>query len=215
MKYRLAAFSAALAVASLLTLSAPATADPAVTFTGLAGTKYQAVVTRTVLQAATATSPLITQPSLVVYKIAAGGRQKIWTAPPSVIPLVKRISKYPLGWFPLQIEIGPMTAAALVPDAGQQLLVRVHQAGADCGAASVHVIGFTGDALRELAHVDNYCTLSFAVAGSSVVFTGPGYKPTDALCCPSTPKAQATLRYASGAWKLTPMRFKLAVVAPG
>ena len=116
MNYRLAAFTA-LVVASLLTLRAPAAADPMVTFTGLAGAKYQAVVTRRVLQAATSTSPLITQPSLVVYKIGAGGRQKVWTAPASVIPIVKRISQYPMGWYPLQIEIGPMVAGSLVPDA--------------------------------------------------------------------------------------------------
>jgi hypothetical protein len=186
-------------------------AAAAIALTAASGDRYEAVVTQRVLQAKTATTPLIVQPALTLYKRSGGSRVKVWTAPPSIIPKVTRVSNYPMGWQPLQLQVSALSAASLMAGRGQQLVVGVHESSADCGMASVHVIELANGSARLVATVENFCDLASAVAGNTLVLTGPGYGPNDALCCPSKPKAQAKLAYARGGWSLQPKSFKLTV----
>jgi hypothetical protein len=217
----------AIAVASFAVWGAPAApvraAAPApartplrtLTLTDTSGQKYQTVVTVTTLQKPAATTPEVEQPAVTIYKITPGGRQKIWTAPPSVIPKVQRVSSSPMGWLPLQLIVGPLTPAPLLPEREPQVVFTVHQASADCGTTDVPVIGLGNGSPRVLATVENFCALAFTVSGKTLVLTGPGYKSTDPLCCPSMPKAVARLGYYNGAWKLVPHYFKLVVPPKG
>jgi hypothetical protein len=204
-------FGACLLVCSTVAASAPAAASGSVTLTGPNGTKYQAVVTQVVLQVRTPTTPTILQPALSIYELGPHGRQKVWTAPPSVVPRLQRVSKYPMGWLPLVEVVSSLTAAPLVPDKGQQLVFAVQESAADCGSTSVHVVGLTGDSWHDIVSVQNFCALAFTISGKNVNLTGPGYKSSDPLCCPSTPKATATLSYRNGAWKIVPPIFKLTI----
>jgi hypothetical protein len=200
------ALAAALAFAAL-----PATATTTVSLTDATGTKYQAEVTHRVLQAKTATTPEIDQPAVTIYKVTSSGRSKVWTAPPAVVPTVQRVSKSPMGWLPLELTVSSLGAARLIPSAGDQLVFAVHEASADCGSASVAVIGLGGGHPAAVASVQNPCSLAVAVTATRLILSGPGYKRSDPLCCPSTPKAQASLAYSDGAWRLTPHVFTLSV----
>jgi hypothetical protein len=211
----LAVLSALAAPAWAATPAPSATSARTLTLTDADGQKYQAVVTIKVLQAPTASTPEVQQPALTIYKVTSSGRDKIWSAPPTVIPRVERVSKDPMGWLPLELLVGPLTPVSLLPGKGQQLAFTVHQAGADCGSSSIPVIGLGGGSPRMLVSVSNFCELGFTVAGKSLVLTGPAYKSTDPLCCPSTPKASAKLTYQNGAWKLAPHYFRLVVPPKG
>jgi hypothetical protein len=62
-----------------------------------------------------------------------------------------------------------------------------------------------------LASIQNPCSLAVTVTATRLILSGPGYKSSDPLCCPSTPKAQASLSYTGDAWRLTPHWFTLTV----
>jgi hypothetical protein len=203
-------FAGALA-ATLGFAALPATAATTVNLTDASGTKYQAELTRHVLQAKTATTPEIDQPAVTIYRVTSSGRTKVWTAPPTVVPTVQRVSKSPMGWLPLELTVTSLGAARLIPGAGDQLVFAVHEASADCGSASVAVIGLGGGHPADVATVQNPCSLALAVTATRLILSGPGYKRSDPLCCPSTPKAQASLAYSDGAWRLTPHVFTLTV----
>ncbi len=201
-----AALSATLALGAL-----PAAAATTVDLTDATGTKYQAEVTHRVLQAKTATTPEIDQPAVTIYKVTSSGRSKLWTAPPTVVPTVQRVSKSPMGWLPLELTVTSLGAARLIPGAADQLVFAVHEASADCGSASVAVIGLGGGRPADVATVQNPCSLAVTVTATRLVLSGPGYKRSDPLCCPSTPKAQASLAYSDDAWRLSPHVFTLTV----
>jgi hypothetical protein len=189
----------------------PAAAATTVDLTDATGTKYQAEVTHRVLQAKTATTPEIDQPVVTIYKVTPSGRNKVWTAPPTIVPVVERLSKSTMGWAPLQLTVTSLSAARLIPGAGQQLVFAVHEASADCGSADVAVIGLGGGRPADVALVQNPCSLAVTVTATRLILSGPGYKRSDPLCCPSTPKAQASLAYSDGAWRLSPHVFTLTV----
>lgn len=204
--------TAGFAFAVLFASVQPALAEHStVTLIGPGGGKYQAVLTQRTLQAKTSTTPEITQSTVAIYRVTLGGREKVWVAPSSVVPKVRRVSDYPMGWQPLVLLVSALTAASLVPGQGQQLVFSVHQSSADCGSASVHVIGLGVGTAHELASVQNFCDLTFTVSKDHLILKGPAYKSSDPLCCPSMPKAQATLSYSSVQWKLTPNYYKLTV----
>jgi hypothetical protein len=207
--------AAGFAFAVLLATTRPAPAEHStVTLIGPGGGKYQAVLTQRTLQAKTSTTPQITQSTVAIYRVTLGGREKVWIAPSSVVPKVHRVSNYPMGWQPLMLLVSSLSAASLVPGQGQQLVFSVHESSADCGTASVHVIGLGVGTAHELASVQNFCDLTFTVAKDHLVLKGPAYKSSDPLCCPSMPKAQATLSSVDGGWKLTPNYYKLSVPPP-
>ena len=117
-------------------------------------------------------------------------------------------------WFPVQsarlVGTGELIAPAI-----QQLVVQSHEMAADCGLSTVTVFAY--DAARKKvvrsAIVTNYCDLQAALENSggkaAVRLAGPYYGPHAALCCPTKPKAVATLRYQSGKWVENPRYFPL------
>jgi hypothetical protein len=118
-------------------------------------------------------------------------------------------------WFPAQS--GSIVGAAQLMGPGiEQLVIATHQTGADCGSADLTIFGFDAkkNAVVPEVTVENGCDLSATIArGSSgndaLTLRGPYYDEHAAMCCPTKPKAVATLRYASGTWIETPRYFRL------
>ncbi len=119
-------------------------------------------------------------------------------------------------WFPMQ-DLSIVGAAELMEPSVQQLVVHSHQTGADCGTAHISVLGYdnaSGKVVPEVV-VDNGCELQAKIVhgthGDTLSLTGPYYGPKSALCCPTKPKATATLAYRNGKWVETPRYFDLYV----
>jgi hypothetical protein len=117
-------------------------------------------------------------------------------------------------WFPLQ-DAKIVGTGEFMGAGSQQLVVQSHETGADCGTARVDVFYF-GSAMRKVMttlSVKNPCELSASVVhgvhGDSLQLTGPYYAATAPLCCPTKPKAIATLRFNNGAWAEQPHYFKI------
>ncbi|MGB6986303.1 MAG: hypothetical protein WBD74_10065 [Candidatus Aquilonibacter sp.] len=117
-------------------------------------------------------------------------------------------------WFPAQSgEI--VGAAQLMGQGVEQLVVSTHQTGADCGSADITI--FTYDLKKNevvpAATLENGCDLSakivHASSGDALLLTGPYYNATAPMCCPTKPKASATLSYVNGKWVEKPSYFKL------
>lgn len=117
-------------------------------------------------------------------------------------------------YFPQQAAT--IVGGAELEQAGvQDVVVATHEAGADCGMATVAILGANrGGAVSVRAKLQNYCDLSAKIvsdgAMQAVQLTGPYYKATSPVCCPAKPKATAMLRYRNGRWVETPMLFKFA-----
>lgn len=119
-------------------------------------------------------------------------------------------------WFPRQsMEI--VGAASLTGTDAQQLVVAVHQSGADCGSATVTVFRYDAAAGKVVPAVSlaNGCQLDAKIihgaAGDALALTGPYYGPHAAMCCPTKADAHATLRYRNGKWSLTPAYYEMSV----
>jgi hypothetical protein len=117
-------------------------------------------------------------------------------------------------WFPSQS--GEIVGAAQLMGPGiEQLVVSTHQAGADCGSADLTI--FTYDPKKQkvvpAATVQNYCDLAVKIVhspnGDSLTLSGPYYNATAPTCCPTKPKASATLSYVNGTWVMKPKYFTL------
>lgn len=118
-------------------------------------------------------------------------------------------------WFPSQS--GSIVGAAQLMEPGvEQLVVATHQTGADCGSADLTVFRYdskTNKVVPALA-IQNGCDLSAKIVPrsnglASLQLNGPYYGPQAAMCCPTKPKATATLKFANGKWVETPSYFKL------
>lgn len=120
-------------------------------------------------------------------------------------------------WFPAQSAT--IVGAAELMEAGvQQLVVASHQTGADCGSADLTVFGFDSKSRKVVPEVtvQNGCDVSAKIVKSangiaSLLLGGPYYNATAAMCCPTKPKANATLKFANGKWVETPAYFKFYV----
>jgi hypothetical protein len=117
-------------------------------------------------------------------------------------------------WFPVQDAKIAGTGELMGPGA-QQLVVQSHEAAADCGTARVDVF-FYGSAMQMVMttlSVQNPCDLSATVIhgahGNLLQLTGPYYAANAPLCCPTKPKATATLRFNNGTWTEQPLYFKI------
>jgi len=121
-------------------------------------------------------------------------------------------------WYPIQsLQIAGV--GEFVQPGVQQVVVQSHEAGADCGGATVSV--FSANAKGNVvpaASVRNGCDLKAIVAHSSsgsvrdsIVLSGPYYNATAPMCCPTKPKAAAVLSYRNGAWTETPKYFEMFV----
>jgi hypothetical protein len=114
-------------------------------------------------------------------------------------------------WFPVA-EARIVGTASLMQPGAHQLVVQSHEMAADCGSGAVTI--FATNLRRNVAAVatiENSCDLSATVGkgGTSIVLTGPYYKPDAPLCCPTKAHATAELRYHDGAWALSPNYFKV------
>ncbi len=117
-------------------------------------------------------------------------------------------------WFPRQ-EASIVGSAALMGQNDEQLVVQSHQSGADCGSADLTVFRYdakTGKIVPAVT-VQNGCELNAMIvknAGgvSYLQLSGPYYNATAPMCCPTKPKATATLRYAGGKWVESPNYYK-------
>ena len=133
-------------------------------------------------------------------------------AQPELLPKVQRAPGTEM-YFPHE-DAGVIGAAELEEMGVQDVVVRTHLTGADCGTASVTVLGSDGSMrVRMRAQVTNFCDLRASIAGSAglkhLELAGPYYAPKDALCCPTKPRARATLAYANNAWRISPAYFTL------
>ncbi len=117
-------------------------------------------------------------------------------------------------WFPAQSgEI--VGAAQLMGQGVEQLVVSTHQTGADCGSADLTI--FTFDPKKNnvvpAATVQNGCDLSVKIVhgsnGDTLQLSGPYYNATAPMCCPTKPKATATLSFFNGKWVERPNYFKV------
>lgn len=121
-------------------------------------------------------------------------------------------------WFPNQ-EVQLLGVGRFLPGARRQLLVRVYQSGADCGSATIALLGLNGRgrSIGRLASVENACSLDVTIArsarGDELILTGPYYAANAALCCPTKPHAAARLLYRGGRWIERPQLFKLVLPA--
>ncbi|HEY9085221.1 MAG TPA: hypothetical protein VIN40_04695 [Candidatus Tyrphobacter sp.] len=117
-------------------------------------------------------------------------------------------------WFPLQ-SLHIVGAAALSHPDVQDLVVQSHEAGADCGTATVTIFiyDWTTQHIRRVASVENGCSLSATIehqaSGDAIRLAGPYYAPSAALCCPSKPNASAYLRERNGKWVESPSYYAL------
>ncbi|MGH7683298.1 MAG: hypothetical protein ACREMT_03040 [Vulcanimicrobiaceae bacterium] len=117
-------------------------------------------------------------------------------------------------WFPVQSARIAGTGEFLAPTV-QQVVVQSHEMAADCGLSTITVFAYDRNRRKVVpsATVSNYCNLEASVVspsdGSAISLRGPYYKADAALCCPTRPKAAATLRYAGGTWIETPNYFPL------
>lgn len=118
-------------------------------------------------------------------------------------------------WFPAQS--GSIVGAAQLMEPGvEQLVVATHQVGADCGSADLTVFGYDAKTDKVVPEVtlENGCELSAKIvrgkngAHDALLLSGPYYDEHAAMCCPTKPKASATLTFSDGKWVETPDYYK-------
>jgi hypothetical protein len=116
-------------------------------------------------------------------------------------------------WFPMQ-SAKIDAPISLMMQGKDNLVVESHEAGADCGAATIAV--FTTNAAGNVVpavSVRNGCSLTAqpvnAAAGAKLLLSGPYYAADAAMCCPTKPNATATLQYLNGTWVETPRYYEL------
>uniref|UniRef100_E6PF99 Uncharacterized protein n=1 Tax=mine drainage metagenome TaxID=410659 RepID=E6PF99_9ZZZZ len=119
-------------------------------------------------------------------------------------------------WFPNQ-EAQLLGAGRFLPGVRRQLLVRIYQSGADCGSATIALLGLRGkgSSIGRLVSVENACSLDVQIArsarGDELILSGPYYAANAALCCPTKLHAEARLLYRGGHWIERPQLFKLVL----
>ena len=147
---------------------------------------------------------------LSFYAPAQNGGKLVYQLPNEGHELLSRVTKAhgaPL-YFPQQ-DLKIVGAAEFEKSGVEQVVVWDHQSGADCGAADVTVFGANAKGqVEQSVHVENGCSLEAKIVKhgnlSAVHLSGPYYGPKAPMCCPTEPKASATLAYANGAWSVNP-----------
>lgn len=116
-------------------------------------------------------------------------------------------------WFPRQ-EASIIGTAPLMGDGLGEVVVQSHQAGADCGSADLTIFRYDPKSgkIVPAVTVQNGCELNAKIVknsdGAYLQLSGPYYNATAPMCCPTKPKATATLKYANGKWIETPNYYK-------
>ncbi len=117
-------------------------------------------------------------------------------------------------WFPRQsAEIAG--AAQLMGPGVEQLVVQTHQSGADCGSADLTVFRYDSKTNKVVpaVTVENGCDLNVKIVKTTngdayLQLSGPYYNGSAPMCCPTKPKATATLKYSNGKWIESPRYYK-------
>jgi hypothetical protein len=150
---------------------------------------------------------------LSVYAPAYGDVAHLAFQSPGNSGLLAKVVK-PKGsplYFPFQ-ELKVVGAAQLEQPAVEDAVIWLHESGADCGAATVAILGADRNMhVRIRKQISNYCSLDAAIVKesdlSAVRLRGPYYTATSAVCCPAKPRATALLRGKGGRWNLSPPLF--------
>lgn len=151
---------------------------------------------------------------LSVYAPASGDSLRlVYRSPGAGTALLARVTKAQTAqmYFPFQ-EFRIVGAAELERAGVQDVVVSNHESGADCGLASVTVLGADANMhVRPREQIVNYCSLDAKIVRNgtlqAVQLRGPYYTSTSAVCCPAKPSVTATLAFANGHWSVTPRYF--------
>lgn len=114
-------------------------------------------------------------------------------------------------WFPVQ-ELRIVGPAELMASGVQQLVVQSHEMAADCGSSTVTIFASVpGGSIAPVVSAQNPCELSATIVRGhkTILLQGPYYAANAAMCCPTKPKASATLSYRNGKWIESPNYYKL------
>jgi len=149
---------------------------------------------------------------LSVYAPAANGWNLKYRSPGNGTLLSKVTKAHGAQlYFPMQ-SVKIVGGAELEQPAVQDAVVQIHESAADCGAATVAVLGATGRsmAVGPRVTVTNGCDLQASIVKygqmQAVQLSGPYYGPKAPMCCPTKPKAKAKLTYSGSirGWSVTP-----------
>jgi hypothetical protein len=147
---------------------------------------------------------------LSFYAPAQNGVKLVYQLPNASHELLSRVSKAHGAemYFPQQ-DVKIVGAAEFEKSGVQDVVVWDHQSGADCGTADVTVFGANAQGrVEQRVHVENGCSLEAKIvkrsAFSAVQLDGPYYGRSAPMCCPTKPKARATLAFTRGAWSVKP-----------
>ncbi|MBV9263398.1 MAG: hypothetical protein JO324_03680 [Candidatus Eremiobacteraeota bacterium] len=152
---------------------------------------------------------------LTIYAPANGGYVQSWQSPGPRSALVSRVSRAHGAdrYFPSQ-TLWIAGAARLMGGTPQQVIVKSREIGADCGSVSIAILFADpkhADMVGPAAVLSNPCDLDAQIQGDHLTLRGPYYSSSAPLCCPTNPRASATLRYRNGAWIESPRYFKLTL----
>lgn len=153
---------------------------------------------------------------LSIYAPPEGEVAKLAMRAPGTSSLLSKVTRTPDGQMYFPFQSAAITGAAELERAGvQDLVFTSHESGADCGGATVTILGAGRNGRVETrAQFTNYCSLEARIVrdGSlqAVQLRGPYYKANSPVCCPAKPSASAILRYRGGRWVLTPAIFPRA-----
>jgi hypothetical protein len=179
--------------------------------------QWRAVASRTTLGHAYGTT--LYQWYLSIYALDGATYGLKYQSPAGGGPLSKvtQASGSPM-WFPLQ-TLAIAGAGEFVQAGVQQLVVQSHEAGADCGGATVTVFGVNASgSVVPAVSVRNGCALKATIAHAktpgardAIVLSGPYYNAKAPLCCPTKAKATAVLSYRNGKWSVKPNYYEIFV----
>lgn len=152
---------------------------------------------------------------LTIYAPAGEGYVQSWQSPGPRSALLSRVSRARGAerYFPSQ-TLWTAGAARLMGGSAQQVIVKSREIGADCGSVSLAILFADpkhADIVGPAVVLSNPCDLDAQIHGDHLTLQGPYYSPNAPLCCPTKPRAIATLRYRNGGWIESPRYFKLTL----
>lgn len=150
------------------------------------------------------------------YAPAANGLKLVYQLPDKNGLLLATVTKAHGAdlYFP-RADVKILGAAELEQSGVQDVVLQIHQSGADCGSANVVVFGANKNmAVEPRAHIQNGCALEAAIVKngklSAVRLSGPYYGPNAAMCCPTKPHVTALLSFKNGSWSVKPAYFTIS-----
>lgn len=152
--------------------------------------------------------------TLSIYSPPDGNRAQLAFRSPGLsdlIPTVQRASNAQM-YFPVEAVKIAGTGALERPGV-DDIVVVTHAAGADCGIATVSILGAGPNGDVAVRHqISNYCDLEAQIVHEGKLdalrLTGAYYAHNSPVCCPAKPRVTAMLRYRNGQWTVAPRYFK-------